>query len=204
MKKKIEESAKFKEQSEFKICTKCKSQFPATKDFFYIDRIRKDNLHPWCKKCSSESFHHWKQSNVEKIKANAKIYTRLHKKEKKIYDKNDPAKRMRNRIWRKKNPEKFRISRKQNQLRRRGLLKDSTKFNLRLWLKEQEPYRCYLCGKLIKKNEKFDIEHRVPISKGGTHSPWNLGIAHKKCNREKFTKTPWEFKPDRFLPGFLK
>ena len=34
-----------------KICTKCKKEFPATADYFYRDRVRKDNLRPDCKKC---------------------------------------------------------------------------------------------------------------------------------------------------------
>ena len=34
-----------------KICTKCKIEYPATREYFYADKWHKGGLHCWCKEC---------------------------------------------------------------------------------------------------------------------------------------------------------
>ena len=72
---------------------------------------------------------------------------------------------------------------------------------------------CYYCGlpfpyfrtrgKPGIRTSWFQIEHKTPISRGGTNDPANLCLACKTCNRLKGTKTEEEFlrgKP----PGYLE
>ena len=40
---------------------------------------------------------------------------------------------------------------------------------------------CHICGKHVKQTE-MSIDHLIPISHGGPHAPWNVGLAHTPCN----------------------
>ena len=57
---------------------------------------------------------------------------------------------------------------------------------------------CYLCFKPISFG-KDCIEHKTPISRGGTHTRENLDIAHRKCNCKKHIKTELEYREENFL-----
>jgi 5-methylcytosine-specific restriction endonuclease McrA len=39
----------------------------------------------------------------------------------------------------------------------------------------------------------LEVEHIVPVSRGGTNDPSNLTVACRRCNRKKGTKTAHEF-----------
>jgi len=53
------------------------------------------------------------------------------------------------------------------------------------------PY-CTYCGKALAW-EQAEIDHYVPLSKGGVHEDSNLRIACKTCNRSKHAKLPEKF-----------
>jgi len=57
--------------------------------------------------------------------------------------------------------------------------------------KEDKRVRCYLCGKLIPKGHR-QVDHIIPLSKGGQHRPSNLAVACDKCNQGKHAKLPHE------------
>ena len=44
---------------------------------------------------------------------------------------------------------------------------------------------CGICGKVIESMDEATIDHIVPISKGGMHSPKNMQLAHASCNSAK-------------------
>ncbi len=48
--------------------------------------------------------------------------------------------------------------------------------------------RCYYCG-----SDAREFDHRIPLSRGGTHWPANLVPACLPCNRSKNAKTEREF-----------
>lgn|SRR3990167_1081912 len=60
-------------------------------------------------------------------------------------------------------------------------------------IKQYGTLTCYLCEKSIKFGQD-SIDHKIPVSKGGTNERINLEIAHRKCNSSKFTKTFDEYK----------
>lgn len=57
-------------------------------------------------------------------------------------------------------------------------------------IKEDQNNKCYYCGKHPK---RFEIEHVVPISKGGIHDITNIVAACKSCNRRKGTMSLEDF-----------
>lgn len=50
---------------------------------------------------------------------------------------------------------------------------------------------CYLCGYEVEQDE-WDLEHIVPLSKGGSHSYSNLAVSCPPCNSKKGPKQLWE------------
>lgn len=55
---------------------------------------------------------------------------------------------------------------------------------LRVLILERDGYRCCLCGKTAKET-KLEVDHRIPVAKGGTDSLNNLWTLCIDCNRGK-------------------
>lgn len=62
-------------------------------------------------------------------------------------------------------------------------------------IKQYGTLTCYLCEKPIEFGQDC-IEHKIPISRGGTNARDNLAIAHRSCNAKKHTKTEEEFRKE--------
>jgi len=66
----------------------------------------------------------------------------------------------------------------------------------RLWLETRERlfkrdnYTCHYCG---KRGGILEIDHKLPLSKGGNNEDDNLVTACRNCNRRKHDKTEEEF-----------
>lgn len=60
-------------------------------------------------------------------------------------------------------------------------------------IKKYGTLTCYLCLKNIK-FKSDSIDHKVPISKGGTHAKYNLGVACLSCNIGKKDRSVKQFK----------
>jgi 5-methylcytosine-specific restriction endonuclease McrA len=59
---------------------------------------------------------------------------------------------------------------------------------------------CYYC-KVSLKDIDVHIDHKIPLSRGGTHKDINLVLSCEDCNRLKNNKTEKEF--IYFLKGYL-
>lgn len=59
-------------------------------------------------------------------------------------------------------------------------------------IKQYGTLTCYLCLKPIE-FRKDHLEHKIPVSRGGTNEYNNLAIACRSCNCRKSNKTPEEF-----------
>ncbi len=80
-------------------------------------------------------------------------------------------------------------------IRRLSLLARGGNFTLEGWLAKCKfwGWRCYLCGVGLT-THTAQIEHRTPISRGGSNWLANLAPACAPCNRRKYTKTESEFR----------
>ena len=45
--------------------------------------------------------------------------------------------------------------------------------------------RCHVCGKKVKR-ARVSLDHLLPLSKGGAHAPWNVRLAHRHCNSQRY------------------
>lgn len=50
-------------------------------------------------------------------------------------------------------------------------------------LAQQQGWLCRWCGEPL--NDDIELDHIIPISKGGNNKPHNLCVCHAKCNRKK-------------------
>lgn len=48
---------------------------------------------------------------------------------------------------------------------------------------------CYICGKGPLDNSEIHLDHVIPVSKGGSHTPDNLKVACASCNHKKHDKS---------------
>ncbi len=58
-------------------------------------------------------------------------------------------------------------------------------------LREIQNYACYYCGTSIHENR--DVEHLVPLSRGGSNGFDNIVLACRSCNREKYLWTERQY-----------
>lgn len=59
---------------------------------------------------------------------------------------------------------------------------------LREQIKQRDNYTCQLCGKYMPDEVGLEIDHIIPVSKGGKTTPDNLQVLCSKCNRRKSNK----------------
>lgn len=53
---------------------------------------------------------------------------------------------------------------------------------------EKQQCLCGICGQPMKNNKTSNLDHIIPLSKGGRSIIENLQLAHVKCNSEKADK----------------
>lgn len=56
---------------------------------------------------------------------------------------------------------------------------------LRYQILKRDGYRCQLCGKTVMDGTKLEVDHIIPVSKGGKTVPENLQTLCFECNRGK-------------------
>lgn len=93
----------------------------------------------------------------------------------------------RNKKWRLNNPNKIKLIRKAQSLRRRAIGYINKADIQRLYednIKKFGTLTCYLCNNPIVFGDD-SIDHKRPISKSGNNDYCNLAIAHLICNIKK-------------------
>jgi 5-methylcytosine-specific restriction endonuclease McrA len=63
-------------------------------------------------------------------------------------------------------------------------------------LLEKHKYTCVYCGIKVCRAVPPTIDHKIPLSRGGTNVLDNLTIACRSCNARKGTKTYLEFQAE--------
>lgn len=44
---------------------------------------------------------------------------------------------------------------------------------------------CALCGALLGNLEETNLDHKIPVSKGGDNTRKNLQLTHRRCNENR-------------------
>jgi 5-methylcytosine-specific restriction endonuclease McrA len=154
----------------------------------------------YCKKCKSLlSVRRWRKKHIEKDRSQARAWARSHveinRARVKVWYKNNKEKAKETiKLWKERNPKKS-----SEYTNRRRALKRNTQVNkishLKIFLKT--PY-CFYCNKKITLKES-ELDHYIPLSKGGKHIESNLKVSCHLCNYKKLAKMPDDFyKTDYF------
>jgi 5-methylcytosine-specific restriction endonuclease McrA len=150
----------------------------------------------------AEAVLRWRARNPDRVKAIAKRFYARHEVrlallrkacavKKRIYDiQYRQANKQRIAVRRRLNDHKRRI----REIENRGVV--SKDIGVRL-LKAQRG-KCAICLKAIKR--KYELDHIVPISRGGRHDDLNLQLLCPFCNRSKGAKDPIAYMQSK---GFL-
>jgi 5-methylcytosine-specific restriction endonuclease McrA len=179
-----------------KICTGCKEL--KTFDCFYKHKAGKYGYQAWCKECFNKNIKARYYKNFEKIRETKKEYYKANFKKinesqrvyyyanKERFKESKKAYRQANLERRKKyykeytlaNPEKMRdkSSARRAKVLSNGVFKITNKE-----LKKLYNSSCLYCGS----KKDIQMDHIIPISKGGRHSIGNLAPACGKCNQSK-------------------
>lgn len=103
-----------------KHCNKCNNDFPATPEYFYRDRGKKDGLSTTCKSCKDISSKRWIANNKEQKYVTSKRYREAHKQKLSEYQKiyrqeHEEQMREYKREWRLENIDRFRENQRRYQ-----------------------------------------------------------------------------------------
>ena len=169
-----------------KKCSRC--QTIKSIDLFSKDAYRKTGFSNNCKECRKEYnlknkdrnnkvCREWHEKNKDKANARRKQWNLDNYEKAKLKDKN----------YAKNNPE---ILRNKANLRRARVLSNGIYEINKKELKKLYAQNCFYC----ESNEKIQLDHVIPISKGGSHSIGNIVPACRKCNLEKSDKFIAEWK----------
>jgi len=138
----------------------------------------------------------WQAANIETVRA----YRRAHywrnrdailAQARKDGPRRRPAIRMYAHAWRKANPAKTRMywqNRRARVLAAGGAFTDTDITEIYI----RQDSRCLYC--LCPLGTSFNVEHRIPLSRGGSNDPSNLDVTCKRCNSRKGTLTDTEYR----------
>lgn len=79
--------------------------------------------------------------------------------------------------------EKRRASDRERKARRRGARE------MILRIAQRDGFACSLCGEHMPDVGDIEVDHVIPVSKGGNSEPENLKLAHSRCNAKKGNRT---------------
>lgn len=212
-----------------KRCTKCKTEYPATPEYFARAKNRKDGLYQQCRPCHRASKNkdyqkhiddrrqaarEWTANNREEARRRHMVYyyadveksrqkgRESHARHRDLFNARQREQRAQNpqihrndvRRWQREHPELVKQAVARRQMRQKQAaakgVKNPQKEKSRLYKSQRG--NCYYCRKHLDPHEG-EIDHVIPISRGGTNEPDNLVLACSLCNARKHNKLPHEW-----------
>lgn len=198
-----------------RVCTKCGEGKPLCE--FYIRSGRSLSQCRKCERAAQRSYYkrysqdiarrvtEWRAKNPESVKAIKARYEERHKEEK----------RARNKHWEAVNPEKANALKAAWRAANPGYSKEWASRNRDKVNSYAHNRRAKYIGRYTKADieaifarqrglcanpacrvsiaSKFDVDHIMPIHRGGTNWPDNIQLLCRKCNRCKDVKDPYEW-----------
>jgi 5-methylcytosine-specific restriction endonuclease McrA len=173
---------------QYKTCSKCKQTLSL--ESYSRQSKSKDGLQFQCKTCKKignrETMKKWREKNPQLHRDRNKKSRDADKQRAtaaraRSYQKNKQKENQSSRLYYQRFPEKYREA---ASLRNRKKLVNGIFFVSASELKKLYSSTCALCASA----DSIEIDHIVPISKGGSHSIGNLQPLCRPCNRSKSDK----------------
>ncbi len=193
-----------------KQCRKCGECLPATTEYFARDKKGNMGLHYWCKPCCHQYNNQYKHAHKEEMADYMRRYEEERREERQAYKQqyreenqeyiaehkreyrraNHVRLLAEKRIYDRENREKSvqRRHKRRAQMKKTGGRYHSSHIAALYALQEG---RCCWCGKTMinriinrsaPRNQKFTVDHIIPIHRGGSNCWWNLILACQNCN----------------------
>jgi hypothetical protein len=143
---------------------------------------RRATMKRWRKRhpdLNQERLKKYRLANKDKIKQQQKFYRETHIEERTALLKN----------WYENNLHRYRIYVHNRNARLKGNGGTHTTEEIDELFDGQRGL-CFYCGQLLR---DFHIDHKIPVSRGGSNDISNIVISCALCNRRKYTKTAEEF-----------
>jgi 5-methylcytosine-specific restriction endonuclease McrA len=96
--------------------------------------------------------------------------------------------------WEVRNPERVRALARSSEARRKVRIHASEFVIRSTELVRLAASPCTYCGRRPRRGETMEIEHVIPLARGGRHSIGNLASACRACNRSKGPRLVIEWK----------
>lgn len=168
-----------------------------------LRRNQRNRVDPEARAKAAEKVRNWRQRNPEKEAARRKRAKDRHphataEYSKRYYARHRDRCAAKDRRYREENYEKVIACVERRRARELTAEGEFTGRDI-IALIRQFGRTCFYCG--ASKLKKFDVDHFIPLARGGSNWPSNLVISCKPCNASKGAKMPWEWQPARFSEG---
>jgi len=160
-----------------KTCTRCGEERPATPEFFHRNKQGRLGFYSICRACITTGTRRRRGTGTD-IERRRK---RVRENSKRAYWADPERARARVLDWQRRNPDKHAAAESARRARLRGV--EVEKID-RFSLYERDGGRCHVCGKIVPR-DKLELDHLIPLAKGGPHLATNLRVAHRSCNARR-------------------
>ena len=166
-----------------KPCTRCHEVKPLSE----FDRrpSARSGRRSACKECRRKANRQWKRENQEQVAAAAVVYGRANRERISEYKAE----------WRRANPFNAKAHAHNYRARQAGVPGQLSAKDLRARYRESHQ-RCHYCQTALNLST-FEIDHVVPLGRGGPNTTSNIVIACRACNTEKGNRTAREWEEAR-------
>lgn len=131
-----------------------------------------------CKKCCAQYTRRWRESNIGRNRENVNRWHASHP---------DRVKAIMAR-WRRNNKHRLReYDQRRFAIRRGALLAGISIRRSEIW--ERDGGKCHICRRACDPL-RWHLDHLVPVSRGGQHTPDNVAVSHPKCNQSRGSRGP--------------
>ncbi len=171
-----------------KRCSKCSEEKPNTKEYFYSNG--RGGLRSSCKACDFNYDHTsrppYEVAKTEEYKAYRRATRKRYPQPNRIRYADPVKETERKRTWRKNNRDKVAIQKRRRAARLSGAPGTFSLADIEI-IRKQQKGCCWWCGRPLSQTGEH-IDHRVPVSKGGSNYPENICLSCPSCNIKKGAK----------------
>lgn len=177
-----------------KTCTRCRETKPL--DAFARKAARKDGRASWCRSCAAANYQNSKARYdiVNKRAYSVRMADPEQRESARIRSASNRLNKpdqLRRAVadWKRRNPEQRNAHERTRRARIAACEGRHDASDIARLLRAQNG-KCAYCAEAL---ERYHVDHKTPLARGGSNAPFNLALACPPCNLRKGTLTADEF-----------